>query len=206
MLDSSPLPVLPPKKLKRTASVASLPSPPPSVEHLKKRTTAQRFTNSGSDTESGSDGEVKEVKGGKVIGRKLLFPPGPSVSSAVDDPDNPFVESKPSNARDQLVLDAACSPSAHRPVAPASPPPSRRKTKTSTMPPQTPPPVEQRRGCVASGMPVLDEDNNPFLSDSPPKPRRPRSPRDLVEQPTMTYVLCVPQPFCPYYVFTLIWL
>lgn len=199
MLDSSPLPSPLPKKLKRTASVASLPSPPPSVEHLKKRTASQRFSNGGSNAESGSDSEAEHVaEGGNVLGRKLLFPAGSSAASVQDDPDNPFLDNaKPSNARDQLVLDAACSPLAHRAQAPASPPPSRRRTaKTFAVPSRTPSPVDQRGGCIASEMPVLDEENNPFLSDSPPKLWRPRSPADLDEQPTMTYVLYVLPQLC----------
>ncbi|KAF8589151.1 hypothetical protein K439DRAFT_1658121 [Ramaria rubella] len=191
MLDSSPLPISPPKKLKRTASVASLPSPPPSVAPVKKRATAQKFD---SDNDSGSDEEVEEDhKGFNVVGRKLLFPPGPSKLPAVNDLDNPFLDlHKPSNVREQLALGAASSPSVVHTgalVVPASPPLSRRKTfKLNIPPPRTTPPVNKRGTCSASELPVLDEGDNPFLADSPPKPRRARSPRELEEQPTLTYV------------------
>ncbi|KAF8519453.1 hypothetical protein JB92DRAFT_2898700 [Gautieria morchelliformis] len=193
MLDSSPISIPPPtRKLKRTASVASLPSPPPSVEHLKKRTTSQRF---GSDSESGSENEVDEIaKDHKVIGRKLLFPADCSTSSRAEDADNPFMdEPQLSVVRERAAVSADSSPSttpsAQREVAPTSLPPSKRKvTKASPPLPRNSPHADQRGRCSPAELPVLDEGNNPFLVDSRTKSRRPRSPRDLVEQPTMTYV------------------
>jgi len=186
MLDSSPISIPPPRRLKRTASVASLPSPPPSVEHPKKRTTTQIF---GSDNDSGSDRDVDETtkNGHKVVGRKLLFPAGPSTYNGAED--TAFIgEAKPSNLKEKLSLDADNSRSAHREAAPVLPPSSKRKSIEAFVPSAQTPFVSQRGICSASELPVLDEENNPFLIDSPPKSRRPRSPHDLTEDPTMTYV------------------
>jgi hypothetical protein len=191
MLDSSPIAISPPKKLKRTASAASLPSPPPSVEHLKKRTASQRF---GTGTDSGGEDEVDEVtKESKVVGRKLLFPTAPLTSSGVDHTDNPFVDNyAPSDIKEPPAPVVESTQSVNHASAPASPPPSRRKiTKAPTPSLQTPSSMEQRGRCSPFELPVLDEENNPFLVDGPPKSRRLRSPRDLTEQPTLTYVLYV---------------
>ena len=192
MLDSSPISIPSPKKLKRTASVASLPSPPPSVEHPKKRIASQRFE---SDSESGSEHDVDEItkESPKVVGRRLLFPAGPSTFTGAEDADNPLMdEPKLSNLNEMPAPDADNSWSAHLGVAPLSPPPSIHKTaKVSVPSTRTPSPVDQRGICSASELPVLDEENNPFLVDSPPKARRRRSPHDITEHPTMTYVLYV---------------
>ena len=189
MLDSSPIPLSPPKRLKRTASVASLPSPPPSVEQPKKRTTSQRFgTEGGSGDEDGA-GEIAEDR---AVGRKLLFPAGPSTCFRAEVGDNnPFMDkTKPTNVNGQLALDSGAYSSVQCVSAPASPPPSKRKAPKGPIPSScTPSPVEQRGRCTALELPVLDEKNNPFLVDSPPKSRHPHTPRELTEQPTMTYVL-----------------
>lgn len=190
MLDSSPIAILPPKTLKRTASVASLPSPPPSVEHPRKRTASRRFD---SDSESGSEHDDDEItkRGRKVVGRKLLFPARSPPSIGTEDADNPFTgDPTPSNENERATSDSPSCLSAHREVAPVSPPPSKRMTTKVSVPlSQTPPSADQRGICSASELPVLDEENNPFLVDSPPKPRRSRSPHDFAEHPTMTYVL-----------------
>ena len=191
MLDSSPIPISPPKKLKRTASAASLPSPPPSVEHCKKRTASQRL---GTDTDSGGEVEADEAtKDPKVVGRKLLFPVAPS-TSGVDDADSPRMDNNHTSSivAEQLYLDAEHSPSAHRSSRPTSPLPSERKATTTLSPsPWTPSLIDNRGRRSTLELPVLDEEDNPFLVNGPPKPRRPRSACDFTEQPTMTYVLYV---------------
>ncbi|KAF8526530.1 hypothetical protein BU17DRAFT_62024 [Hysterangium stoloniferum] len=178
MLDSSPLPAPPPRKLKRTASVASLPSPPPSVQPPKKRANSQKFDSDADSESEGDDAEDEEE--GAVVGRKLLFPTGPSTSSLrAGTDDDPFSATSSRSSKDT---------SSSRPDAPASPR-SKHKVSGPTRSPRTPPPVERRGRCLPAELPTLDEDENPFIGGSLPKPRRAaRPPVDITERPTLTYV------------------
>jgi len=190
MLDSSPLSAPPRKKLKRTASLASLPSPPPTVQQAKKRQNVGKSRSDGETaSESDDDDDLDEGDGGAIIGRKLLFPAAHSQSTLITDgSENPFIDNeKPADIGEQLALDADTSPLKRPKLAS----PSRRKassSKSAPVAPRTPSPKRSVKSVV-NELPVLDEDDNPFLVTTPkPKKRRARPP-PLAEQPTLTYVL-----------------
>jgi len=177
MLDSSPLHAPPPRKLKRTASAASLPSPPPSVQPPKKRANSQKFD---SDPGSGSEADdAEDEEEGAVVTRKLLFSSDPSTSSLRVTTDDPFLETSSRSSMDIF---------SSRIDVPASPPYSKHQVSQPTRSPRTPPPIDRRGRCLPSELPTLDEDENPFIASSPPKPRRAWSPVDITEKPTLTYV------------------
>lgn len=178
MLDSSPIaPPPPPRKtLKRTASVASLPSPPPSVQPPKKR-PSKSSQRSDSDIEEddegngggcGADEEEEEERepNGNVLGCKVLFP----VASG-----STMKKGVLDDDDDENPFEVKTS----------------RKPSNLLSSPLTPP----TRG---RNLPAIDESDNPFLvTSSPKKPTktRRRTPINLTEQPTLTYVLYVSLPF-----------
>ncbi|KIJ35292.1 hypothetical protein M422DRAFT_782581 [Sphaerobolus stellatus SS14] len=213
MLDSSPIRAPSRKTLKRTASLASLPSPPPTVQQPKKRRRSSNAESLSDDDDDDGDAEEEFNKGGTIVGRKLLFPAAPAGPSrgtlTTDDAENPFVDNKAFDVVEQLAEDASTSPLKKRRVL-ASPPPSKGKPSTSkpvAKSPRTPSPLGKRSVlCIANELPILgDEEDNPFLDDKKTKSKtsrthRSRSPHNLEERPTMTYVFKgmkadVPNPY-----------
>ncbi|KII84594.1 hypothetical protein PLICRDRAFT_57566 [Plicaturopsis crispa FD-325 SS-3] len=166
VLDSSPValpssPVAIPRPLKRSASTASLPTPPRTHHKRKGRSGSQ-----GDDTDSASDDE--EDTGRLVVNMKKKqrtkdVLPG---HNEEEDSENEFwIGSR-----------------AKKPVqAPVSPPPSRRQTFV------TPPPRERKDTKRKRNMPERDSPNNPFLGDSPLTPPGPKTPREE-EAPVLTYI------------------
>jgi hypothetical protein len=214
MLDSSPVlihhhqpppqPAPPRRGLKRSASTASLPTPPRTASDKKRVRRELRV--------SDSDDEEEDTFA-EPVARVLFNPKGPSTEpkaprGAVEE--NPFWvvpnEEKTEQPRAELLKRASSIGS-----APASPPPSR----TNQVPPRlaTPPlstkplrraetpktPVQTKREeaetpAEDSGkLPLLvDSPNNPFVTGSDPctpkaKPRE--ATPELDEKPTVTYVL-----------------
>ncbi|KAK2467213.1 hypothetical protein APHAL10511_000762 [Amanita phalloides] len=185
MLDSSPVALPPPSRpLKRSASVASLPTPPGTRHRVgKKREKATGSLAYHSESDSGG---------------------GSSTDSSVGDVENQVNGCKRRRTLDILDdeeafwLDGGCTGGAKGPgkggaesralsepatrVAPVSPPPSHRKTKR----------VDKASDLVAvrHADSAVNSPNNPFLDDgkSKTKATSPCTPTSLEERPTVTYV------------------
>ena len=214
MLDSSPVALPPiPRPLKRSASVASLPTPP-RTRHKKKSTRSSAVYDTDTDLQSSeSEGDNNDGE----VGNKRHKKRRTSAKGAADEEEAFWMDSG-SKAKSDTEVDsksqATSTSSKSLPEAPpllyrrgtagaalVSPPPSNRKTLVSpspTSPTRTPrsstlapssPPVTPR--------PLRDSPNNPFLVSSSEEsgignsadssPSQPRTPKK--ERPTVTYVL-----------------
>ena len=205
VLDSSPVAIPSPKKipLQRSASTASLPTPP-QTHHRRKHS---------SDTDSDTDGGIpcdtddlpvavpadyavlsRNKKRRRVKGKNrdndedkaTFWGRNPTVTPKA----KPLVQEK---RREPSPPSASTSPvpvlfrSGQSPKAPVSPPPSRRRPVTRSVKAtssQVEPP---------SSGPVRDSPNNPFLAFSPPslidsEPHTPTRSSDFEEKSTITYV------------------
>jgi len=169
ILDSSPVPIPPVRTLKRSASIASLPTPPRTHRRRTSLHSSHR-TDSGSSDDGNSDesGDGREPDEGRlVLGNKKCKM-------------SPLLFRVP-------------------PREPVSPPPSRRQSKSQPQSQNLSPPVTPKRQPRTKGhYPVRDSPNNPFLVDTP-LPGSPSdilelesldtpSPADFAEKPTITYV------------------
>ncbi|GLB41149.1 hypothetical protein LshimejAT787_0903640 [Lyophyllum shimeji] len=213
MLDSSPVP-LPPllRPLKRSASTASLPTPP-RTHHKRKHADGRK--RGAYDTDTDHDGSASEndealvapkAHGQKHKKRKT------ETGVAADADEEAFWMSKsdgdvpaptststsqkqPSPAPALLYRRrfAGAASSSSVGTAPVSPPPSNRKTAAATVvsPPRTPRPKRV--------FPMRDSPNNPFLaspssgavaedSESPSPSPNPSPHTPAQERPTVTYV------------------
>lgn len=220
ILDSSPIrPSGPPpqqqqrKPLKRSASTASLLTPPQTIEH-KRRYSRSRSRGSDRDTDVDTDSEEEKERDRKVgrlqLGKKRRRTDRlDAVAAALtgEDAENPFwdgaesskdrVEVAGGDVEEQEDREHERSPTP--PVvryrqnrAPVSPPPSRRRRFVKTAVPVTPK-GKSKADSDDDDRPVRDSGDNPFLDDSPlsvndeASPKTPREPEG--EKPTITYVL-----------------
>lgn len=215
ILDSSPVIVQPAKpapavaprrSLKRTASVASLPTPP-RTRNDKKRLRKDVPGSEEEEEQESSDDEPAE----KTLARVLFKPKSVTRSAAK-------VKKSDKSAEDLFWLGSDVeeektseSPKAKKKVpstigsAPVSPPPSRRNQVGPRF--QTPPQIREKTPSTSSSGagrplvlpedddgPIRDTPNNLFLVDS--KKSHPKQPlaKDVdsyEEAPTVTYVLYV---------------
>jgi len=204
MLDSSPVlihhqvpPSAPPRRgLKRSASKASLPTPPRAKKRVRREPRA-------------SDSNEEEETFVAPVARVLFKPKGSSTVSSTSREENPLwvapEEEETEEPRTRLLMQALSVEG-----APASPPPSR----TNQVPPRltTPPPstkpvrkvetpktlVQTKReeakapaedsGKLAA---LVESPNNPFVtrSESITPKAKPRKVTPVLEMPTVTYVL-----------------
>ncbi|KAG6844860.1 hypothetical protein H0H87_002983 [Tephrocybe sp. NHM501043] len=212
MLDSSPVALPPvPRPLKRSASVASLPTPPRT--HHKRKHASRSLRSDDSDTDadmdrdegsSASEAEVENGHHNKNKNKKQRT----SEKRSEDTEEEAFWLSKsdgdapvalpaapskklPSGLVYRRRLAAAASTSSVG-SAPMSPPPSNRKTVVPVAAPVTPEPPRRSKRVI----PMRDSPNNPFLvspasvvadSASPTPSLSPHTPQQL-ERPTVTYV------------------
>jgi hypothetical protein len=203
LLDSSPI-APGARPLKRSASTASLPTPPRT--HHKR--THSRGHSPGSDSDSDAELQRGSNDGASLSPNKRrrtsLCVKGQTPTAAEDD----FWVRSTGNQSPNLSPITRSSPSPVSPAplayhiepkAPVSPPPSRRQVKGRIARPVTP-----KRGTSTSQVdnlsgPVRDSPHNPFLEDSPltldgtspAEPRTPSPSTDFAEKPTITYVLYV---------------
>jgi hypothetical protein len=212
VLDSSPVilnplprPPAPRRSLKRTASLASLPTPPRTV-HNKKRA---RKDISDEEKEELEDSSSAGESPAKPLARVLFKPKSVAKKAAVaakiveeQEVEDPFLQGalieKPSPKGKKAKTPSTIG------SAPVSPPPSRSKQVGPRF--QTPPPLEERSltTAVSSGDgpavelaededgPVRDSPNNLFLLSSKsahsPLPVS-DEPAEFEEPPTISYVL-----------------
>lgn len=204
VLDSSPVnlqpvPVVTRRSLKRTASLASLPTPPRTT-HKNKRSRKDV-----SDQEDKFDTSESEHESSPVA--RVLFEPRRVASKAKADAlseeaaEDAFWLGE-DTSKEKKTQQERPRPSSTIGSAPVSPPPSR----TNQVGPrfQTPPPLEQRVFSPVSssgtplavpeeeGGPIRDSPNNLFLVES--KKAHPVQPvkdteEDFEEAPTVKYVL-----------------
>ena len=210
MLDSSPV-ALPsiPRPLKRSASTASLPTPPRTHRrHARGRSRGSCDSDSDENVVLSSDDEEGEGELRGALNKKRRM----GETNAADANEEAFwlgdsnagVASSSSAKNDTSskapLLYRRLQAQAQMDVAPVSPPPSHRKvavvTPQATSPPSTP------RTRSATKRALFDSPNNPFVStpqkvvddsDTPspspssanPSPRTPKT----SEKPTITYVL-----------------
>ncbi|KAJ7745751.1 hypothetical protein B0H16DRAFT_1558094 [Mycena metata] len=203
MLDSSPVSLPPvPRPLKRSASVASLPTPP-RTHHKRKRAGSKHSSRAPSDEElsaTDDDNDEQLIKEAEDEESFWLATNPASTTAAKNN--------APSLLYRRLQAQAEGSQTQTQGVPPVSPPPSHRKPPVKTTliprtptpkspstvsPPSTPPASTRRTG---NGVPTLlrDSPDNPFLSS-------PLGPQDEVivndsdavlgpqeEKPTMAFV------------------
>jgi hypothetical protein len=199
LMDSSPQPIPQRSSLKRSASTASLPTPPRSVI---KRTTRRRAGSRASDYVTTSDEEEEDCQvytGGKMKAALLFDDAGENTNPhglPGCDSENPFW-APPQKSLASLNCDAMeivrRSPSPCRAsstnIPPLSPPPSRRHTRHNIAPPTPRHSPNENDDCSLNG-PVRDSPNNPFLVSAPSASSfNPTPPQDFSEKPTITYVL-----------------
>ena len=212
MLDSSPVlishqpppPPAPPRRgLKRSASTASLPTPPRTASDKKRARRELQVSDSDEDDDTFAEPVAR------VLFKPKAAPTVPKTSGkAVEE--NPFWVA-PEEEETEEPRTTLLKRTSSRGSAPASPPPSRAiqvPPRLTTPPPSTKPvrrvetpktPVQTKREeaktpAEDSGkFPVLvDSPNNPFVSCSDPSTPKPK-PREVTpvyeEKPTVTYVL-----------------
>lgn len=206
ILDSSPIALPPVRPLKRSASTASLPTPPRTLDKKKSRA---RSTHD-SDTESNysqddSDGEKEEDR--IVLGRKKRRTTKALKGQDEEDNENAFWTGRGSSSRTRgskakadATEESDNSPTAllerrmQMQISPISPPPSKRR-QANTTPPITPESAgSSSRMLTRAGkrLALRDSPENPFLDDSPPSVAgspTPRTPVSHEEKPLVTYVL-----------------
>ncbi|KAG5716251.1 hypothetical protein E4T56_gene10814 [Termitomyces sp. T112] len=199
MLDFSPESLPPiPRPLKRSASVASLPTPPRTYHKRKHATRSLRGDDSDTDPDQSSAGETAPEKSHHKNKKQRT-----SSSKSADaeeeafwliksDGDAPSSTAAPTKQVPSGLVYRRLAPATSTSSvgsAPVSPPPSNRKP--IAVAPVTP---EYRR--PKRSIPMRDSPNNPFLvspasivgnSASPTPSLSPHTPRHK-EQPTVTYV------------------
>ena len=202
ILDSSPvaLPPVRPRPLKRSASTASLPTPP---RTLDKRKSRSRSRHSIQDTDSESNYSQSDSDGGQqgakaVSGRKKRRTSIALRGADEEEHENEFWTGRGGDTRDS---DGGASPALlqYRIKAPVSPPPSVRQTTNTLEPPVTPESAGSssrtaRLTRAGRRQALRDSPENPFLDDSPPSAAgspAPRTPTQHEEKPLVTYVLLV---------------
>jgi len=199
ILDSSPvaLPPIRPRPLKRSASTASLPTPPRTLDKKKSRSrsrhSAQDTDSESNYSQSDSDGEQQEDK--VVSGRKKRRTSMALRGNDEEEDENEFWTGRRGKARD---TDDDASPALlqYRVKALVSPPPSLRQTTSAPEPPVTPESAgssssRTTRLRAARRQALRDSPENPFLDDSPPSAAGspvPRTPTKHEEKPLVTYV------------------
>jgi len=198
MLDSSPVALPHPRPLKRSASTASLPTPPRTLDKKKSRARA-RSKHSAQDTDSesnysqsDSDGEKEEDR--VIFGRKKRRTAMTLNGHDEEDDENEFWTGRSARNKQKDAGGSDTSPALlqYRVKAPVSPPPSRRQT-TAPEPPVTPQSAGSSRMLTRAARRQLlrDSPENPFLDDSPGSPASspaPRTPIQHGEKELMTYV------------------
>ncbi|KAJ7017406.1 hypothetical protein C8F04DRAFT_1406001 [Mycena alexandri] len=200
MLDSSPVSLPPvPRPLKRSASVASLPTPP-RTHHKRKRAGSKHSSRAASDEElTATDDDDEQLIKEAEDEESFWLATNPASTTAAKN------NAAPSLLYRRLQAQADTQTQG---VAPVSPPPSHRKppAKTTVVPrtptpkscstvsaPSTPPVSTRRNGSGAPSL-LRDSPDNPFLSS-------PLGPQDEVivndsdavlgpqeEKPTMAFV------------------
>jgi hypothetical protein len=198
ILDSSPvaLPPIRPRALKRSASTASLPTPPRTLDKKKSRSRS-RHSAQDSDSESNysqSDSDGEQQENSVVLGRKKRRTSMALKGDDEEEDENEFWTGRREDSRDS---DGSASPALlqYRIKAPVSPPPSLRQTTSTSEPPVTPESSRTTRLTRATRRQAFrDSPENPFLDDSPPSAAgspAPRTPTQHEEKPLVTYVLSV---------------
>ncbi|KDQ60462.1 hypothetical protein JAAARDRAFT_68001 [Jaapia argillacea MUCL 33604] len=195
VLDSSPVPIPPARpSLKRSASVASLPTPPRTTHKKRGRSKASTVFESSEDEKKGDVSDDDEEEGGILLDRHKKRRTLDSIAAVLsgveegdeDDEDAFWMGTSPAKKRTQAqardrrgkagssrLRGKSTSEKQERVVAPVSPPPSRRQVRATTPPPPpVTPPRRPRAGPSRTTkkvlpMPVRDSPNNPFLDDSP---------------------------------------
>lgn len=191
IMDSSPQPAPARRPLKRSASTASLPTPPYSRERRKRR-ASERENESDSDDDDDGDNVSEPTEEDRILTAKaerlgLLASSKPRPSREPS--------SKKRAKLDQAVSQSKAEQVATSAVAPLSPPRSRRHTAAAV--PRTPPPRKAKKPAGASSkpVPVRGSPDNPFIDDvagpggskdARPVPRR--HSEEYEEKPTVTYV------------------
>jgi hypothetical protein len=200
MLDSSPVVLPSSRPLKRSASTASLPTPP---RTLDKKKTRARSRHSVQDTDSESNYSQSDSDGEKEVdrvsfGRKKRRTAVVLKGHDEEEHENEFWMGRSAGKKRKQVdadADDSDAPPAllqYRVKAPVSPPPSRRQT-TAPEPPVTPQSAGSSRMLTRAARRQLlrDSPENPFLDDSPGSPASspaPRTPTQHGEKELMTYV------------------
>ncbi|KIM38027.1 hypothetical protein M413DRAFT_448069 [Hebeloma cylindrosporum] len=214
MLDSSPV-ALPsiPRPLKRSASTASLPTPPRTHRrYARGRSRGSCDSDSDENVALSSDEEEEESRNKKRrMGEKTTAADANEEAFWLGDSDAGVASSSSTTKNDTSskapLLYRRLQAQAQMDVAPVSPPPSHRKAAMVTpqrdvavSPPSTP------RTRSATKRALFDSPNNPFVgtpqkvaddsdtaspsaSSANPSPRTPKA----SEKPTITYVLRVYQ-------------
>ncbi|KAF8066866.1 hypothetical protein FPV67DRAFT_1670339 [Lyophyllum atratum] len=205
MLDSSPVALPPlPRPLKRSASTASLPTPP-RTHHKRKHASGRSAYDTDTDRESSASEDEEDADAPSQKHKKRKTATGAAADSEEEafwlsksDGDAPAptsIHKDPSLAPALLYrrrLAGAASTSSVG-SAPVSPPPSNRKTAAAAV---ASPPVTPRPKRI---FPMRDSPNNPFLvspssaavadDSASPSPSPNLSPHTPVkERPTVTYV------------------
>lgn len=199
MLDSSPVVLPPSRPLKRSASTASLPTPPRTLDKQKTRPRSKHSAQDSdsesnySQTDSDGEKEVDRVSFGRKKRRTAVVLKGHDE----EEHENEFWMGRSAGEKQQDVDDSDASPALlkYRVKAPVSPPPSKRQT-TAPEPPVTPQSTSTSRMLTRAAKRQLlrDSPENPFLEDSPasiPSSPAPRTPTQHGEKELMTYVLYV---------------
>ena len=205
MLDSSPIALPPARPLKRSASIASLPTPPRTLD--KKKSRARSAHDSDTESNYSQDEDGKKEEDGIVLGRKKRRTSKTLKGVEEDDNENAFwtgrnksTRKRGSTAKADVTEGGNGSPTSllerrmQTQVSPISPPSSKRR-QANTGPPITPESAgSSSRMLTRAGKrsALTDSPENPFLSDSPPSVAgspTPRTPVSHEEKPHVTYVL-----------------
>ncbi|EJD54767.1 hypothetical protein AURDEDRAFT_110259 [Auricularia subglabra TFB-10046 SS5] len=200
IMDSSPQPAPVRRPLKRSASTASLPTPPYYAERRKRRSASQHDSDSDSDDvdELDSDQDVVERTEedkhltSKRLGLLGLSAAPPSHKRPKLSKDKTTTDSAPAEDKDAEATTAA-GPS--KAAAPISPPRSKRQTRSATkaaevVVPRTPPPRAAKSKAVNARRPIRGSPGNPFIDDGRKVERPPprRESEEFEEKPTVEYV------------------
>ncbi|CCO35606.1 hypothetical protein BN14_09724 [Rhizoctonia solani AG-1 IB] len=175
--------------LKRSASTASLLSPPASVRKPSAKRLRTQFSTLNADESINGDYMRKQQanKRSKAKGKGKTVPLRPAVTMPTTQQDFSFVL-KLSGGHE-----AKAEPEPELPPRPVTPPP--RLSTPLPACPQTPPRTKPQRSTrISRDAPLRDSPNNPFLvedSELPAmlRPRPKRSAIDFTEGPTVGYVL-----------------
>jgi hypothetical protein len=202
ILDSSPVAIPPVRPLKRSASLASLPTPPRTYHKrsLSRSHSHAQDTDSDSSEGDGDEGEQSGADDGRlVLGSKKRRTSLQKNGQEIEEEENEFwmnnkagtnASSKNNNkiASSKSQTTTPRSPSSSVSPAPllyrlthralVSPPPSRRQSQSQSRhisPPVTP--KRQASSRTKGSDPIRDSPNNPFLVDTP----LPVSPSDILK-------------------------
>ena len=196
VLDSSPIPsqiqnVAAPgvghsRPLKRSASTASLLTPPATVEHKRHASKSRSQSLHDSDIDSDVEVDARPARRQLKFGRKknrterldavLASLDGEDDENSFWTSDSQTLTDRPSKRQKTVIR------------APISPTPSKRQASL----PETPKLSSPRTPTADSGIPRRDTPNNPFLDGSPMSVSgdvpEPTTPTRHVEKPFVTYV------------------